>query len=501
MLLSGCSRSDQLDVLLSDAADSSGAAASQESLSPDTVATIKSFCGDCHPFPLPETFPKDHWEEEVVQGFDFYISSGRTDLVEPSRQETIRYYLEQAPDVVEVTRADARPSQSASVAFELWPCQMPSIDASTSVSHLIDAGPAGLFTADMRRGGIHHWTVTPEGDWRSREIGRGRNSCRLTRCDWNQDGREDLLVGEIGSYGVGDHSRGRVSVLVQDAAGGFEHQLLAEGLARVVEAAPMDYEGDGDLDLLVAEFGWLETGALKLLRNVGSEGDSAGVDDRFEIEVIDSRHGALGVRVLDMNGDQQLDFVVAFGQEHESLEIWYGEGDGAYRHEVVMELPDPSYNSSSFEVVDVDQDGRLDIVHTNGDTLDAFLPKPYHGVRWLRHLEDGSWERRELGLLIGALQAVVADLDRDGDLDIAAVGMYPQAGEDPGAYDSVCWWEQREDLQFVQHTIERDRCDYASLVSRDIDGDGYLDLVLANWSVGPHEDRLRIYRCIPSSRQ
>jgi hypothetical protein len=137
-------------------------------------------------------------------------------------------------------------------------------------------------------------------------------------------------------------------------------------------------------------------------------------------------------------------------------------------------------------------------VHTNGDTLDAFLPKPYHGVRWLRNLGEGKWERRELGLLIGALQALVADWDQDGDLDIAAVGMYPFGGDDPGAYDSICWWEQREGLEFVQHTIERDNCDYASLVSHDVDGDGRPDVVLGNWTVGPNEDRLRVYRNVMS---
>lgn len=166
-----------------------------------------------------------------------------------------------------------------------------------------------------------------------------------------------------------------------------------------------------------------------------------------------------------------------------------------------MALPDPSYNSSSFEIVDIDQDGRLDIVHTNGDTLDAFLPKPYHGVRWLRHTEEGTWERRELGLLIGALQSVVADFDQDGDLDIAAAGMYPQAIRDPGAYDSICWWEQRANLEFAQHTIERDHLDYATLISHDINNDGFPDLLLGNWTVGVGEPRVRAFVAEPADAE
>ena len=34
---------------------------------------------------------------------------------------------------------------------------------------------------------------------------------------------------------------------------------------------PFDYDGDGDTDVLVAEFGWRKTGALRLLRNVGGD--------------------------------------------------------------------------------------------------------------------------------------------------------------------------------------------------------------------------------------
>ena len=75
-------------------------------LSPDTISRIERFCGDCHPLPHPSTFPKANWVEEVRQGFDFYIDSNRTDLVEPIRQDVVRYYQDLAPDKVVVPRAD-----------------------------------------------------------------------------------------------------------------------------------------------------------------------------------------------------------------------------------------------------------------------------------------------------------------------------------------------------------------------------------------------------------
>ena len=160
----------------------------------------------------------------------------------------------------------------------------------------------------------------------------------------------------------------------------------------------------------------------------------------MQVEILEPKHGALGVEIADLDGDSKMDFVVAYGQEFETVEVYLNRGAGKFEHQVIMRLPDPSYNSSSIQVVDLDQDGRLDIVHTCGDTMDALLPKPYHGLRWIRNLGNGEWENRELGLLVGALQSTVADFDGDGDLDIAAVGLFPMAYLDgPGAYDSICW--------------------------------------------------------------
>ena len=476
-------------------------------LSSETIQRIERFCSDCHAMPIPATFPKNRWPEEVRQGFDFYIESRRTDLQEPIRQDVIKYFQDTAPERVIVPRADQMPSEASPVHFQ----PAPDFRLSSNRSDKPGAAPAiaqlgwnpgerAVYFTDMLEGTFRRWQPMPmssKGHLSPDDIvlATGRHFCKATMCDWDKDGISDFLIGEMGTFQVADHQLGGVTLLRGLPDGKFESHVLANNLARVVQAIPFDYDDDGDLDVLVAEFGWRKTGALKLLRNSGAPGSTTSLF----VETLDPRHGILGVEVADMNQDGKLDIVASYGQEYETVEIYFNQGQGNYTPTIVHRLEDPSYNASSFQVVDVDGDGRLDIVHTCGDTMDALIAKPYHGLRWIQNRPDGQWQNRELGLLVGALSCVTADFDGDGDLDIAAVGLFPAAHlAGQGAYDSVCWWEQRENLQFVRHSIERDTCSHAACAAADIDGDGRLDLIVGQW-LAADQTAIRVFFNKPAS--
>jgi hypothetical protein len=463
------------------------------------IDRIERFCGDCHPMPIPDTFPKTSWPEEIEQGYSFYIDSQRTDLEEPIRQDVMRYFMDAAPDKVIVPRADEMPSEPSPIRFVASP-GLGTGEESPVTAHLVwNSQSKSVVFTDMKGGSVREWIPPADGLGsgnlgQQRMIARGRNSCRVHLCDWNSDGIQDYLLGELGEFPVGDHEHGRVSLLLGQPNGDVTPIILADNLGRVVEAKPFDYDADGDNDVLVAEFGWRKTGALKLLRNTGGPPENP----RMVTEVIDDRHGALGVEIADLNDDSKLDFVVAYGQEFETVEAYMNNGDGSFERQVLLSLPDPSYNSSAFQVVDVDLDGRLDVVHTCGDTMDALLPKPYHGVRVIRNIGDGQWENVELGLMVGALQAATADFDGDGDLDIAAVGLFTEAAADgPGAYDSICWWEQKPGFQFTRHSIERDHCRHAACAVADVNADGRVDLIVGEWLVENEDVAFRVFLNFP----
>lgn len=463
-----------------------------EPLQPLVVEKIEKFCGDCHGLPIPSTFPKSRWPDEVRRGFEFYVETNRTDLPEPLRQDVIRYYQAAAPEEVVVPRADLEPAQPAPI--ELKPATLQvKLTVESSVLPAISQvqglpGSNDLIFADMSGGGLWKWQPGSPDNTPAELLYKGKNICKASRCDWNNDSIDDYLVAEMGAFPVGDHQLGSITLLLGKPQGGFGPVELATGLSRVVEAQAIDYDEDGDMDVLVADFGWHKTGALRLLRNSGSKGAP-----QMKVEIVENKHGALGVEIADINQDNHLDFIVAYGQEYETIEVNLRKGPGEYEHQTIDRLKDPSYNASSFHLRDVDGDGRLDIVHTCGDTMDSMLAKPYHGVRWIHNLGDNRWEAHELGLLVGALNATSADFDGDGDIDIAAVGLFPDAPRSgPGAYNSVCWWEQREKLTFVQHTIERDTCTHAACTAQDANGDGRIDLVVGQWQ-SQDQSALRVF--------
>ena len=135
--------------------------------------------------------------------------------------------------------------------------------------------------------------------------------------------------------------------------------------------------------------------------------------------------------------------------------------------------------------MDFDGDGDLDVLVTNGDMLDDFLIKPYHGIRWLENRGSYPFVAHDLAAMPGVHRARAVDLDGDGDLDVVACAFVPVRQEEnpPGAYlylASLGWLEQKAPGRFVRHTLEAGG-HHASLDVSDYDGDGDADIVVGNF--------------------
>jgi hypothetical protein len=468
-LVSGCNSSDSSD-------GPPVAAPATPDSAVEIEPQVRTFCSGCHAFPEPATFPQDSWAREVQRGYGFYHKSGRTDLKPPRLQQVIGWYRGQAPPSLEIPPAGAGESPSP-IRFERRELARLPIEDGPAVAHL-SCGRAGdnelrLFACDMRAGVV--WLVTPVTDTAT-PIARVPNPARLVPADLDSDGREDFIIADLGSFMPEDHARGAVWWLRQ-AEDQWSCRPLVTGLGRVCDAEPIDFDLDGDPDLVVAEFGWRETGRILLLEHQGLQD---GVPD-LKPRVLDPRHGTIHVPVVDFNVDGAPDFLALIGQEHEVVELFENQRNGAFQARRVFQAENPAFGSSGIEVVDLDGDGDLDVLYTNGDSLDSSQAKAYHAVRWLENDGRMPFAAHEVRRLPGVERALSGDLDGDGDLDIVAVSLLPGGVLKTSAarqFAAVIWLEQTAPREFATHVIEYDRCEYLTCALADWDGDGRLDLLV-----------------------
>lgn len=466
-------------------------AAKAADLDPSVTAAVQTFCGACHAVPKPSSFPRDAWYHEVQRGYQFYFDSGRTDLVIPVQTQIVEWYQAQAPAQLPV---EEQPASESPVVFERqdWEPQpktgAPSDAASAAQSPPFASPPGGSFVqatatgnrtllfSDMLRGRVCELDFAGETLFEFRTAVANPAAVRIA--DLDQDGKEDLLMADLGSRLPADHDRGQIRWISNYRGDSANAQTVLDGLGRVADVRPGDFDGDGDPDLVAAEFGWHTTGGLHLIWNEG-RGENGAV--AWRPQRLDSRPGGIHVPVLDFDGDGRLDFMALISQEHESIEVFLNRPEGFEKHQLFA-APDPSWGSSGMEPVDFDGDGDVDLLYTAGDTFDSRIIKPFHGI-WLLINQGGmTFKPQHLAAMPGVHRALAGDMDQDGDLDVVACAILPtQAlqGTQPDRLQAVIWLEQQPDGSFLRHLMQSGAPQHPAMTLADLNGDGKLDVVTA----------------------
>ncbi|MGV3485747.1 MAG: FG-GAP repeat domain-containing protein [Planctomycetaceae bacterium] len=443
---------------------------------PTDVNSIVHFCVDCHELPRSASFAKDRWQEEVEQGIRIYEHSGRTDLVIPDLDATVAFFRDTAPDKLVILPPE-RTADSLFVARRVaWPNEQKTASISSiRLLHPPGERPQFLLT-DMSTGAISRVVVESDDVMRVSEIGAVAHPAHIEPVDLDKDGERDYVVADLGTLNPQVENQGSVWVL-RGQDGEFKRHALKLGLSRVADVQPIDYDSDGDLDLIAGDFGFHFVGSIYLGTNEGQQGDLP----RYSWQVIDPRPGTISLPTVDFDGDGRTDFLALIAQHYETVELKLNRGDGKFETKVIYAAGDPSWGTSGMELIDFDGDGDLDVLYTNGDTFDDTLAKPYHGIKWLENEGSFPFTVHEVAEMPGCYRAVAGDIDGDGDSDIAAVA-YLSTQEvskyAPDTFDGVAWFEQQDGGRFVRHSLQKNVCEAATCALTDWDVDGDLDLVV-----------------------
>ncbi len=259
----------------------------------------------------------------------------------------------------------------------------------------------------------------------------------LEFADFNNDSQPDLLLGSYNKVYWVLNDSGSFSLPVQST--------ITTEVDNLSSIYPSDLDNDGDLDVISASR-WDDKVAWYQNLGQGIFGPQNVVDSVVR--------GAAQVMTVEANGDDTPEILSLDWYSDDEISWYKNLGYGWFENERIItpELLRPT----EFVSADFDQDSDMDVLVAGGGKLVLF-----------ESLGNAAYSDPKIIAKAGSAAMDLSDIDQDGDVDIAL------------GSSSITWLENLGNNEFGSPQVVDGPVRMVDLVSDDLDGDGYPDIVVS----------------------
>lgn len=425
---------------------------------------VKAQCSACHAMPDPATIPTEIWKKSILpqmsyyyvwQGtskFDyanrsFYQKKAQLPMNDKTWELIEDYFVENSPE-----KLTLRTKQSLTIQdeFEEIPidniCQFPAITAVQVEENgtIYCACNSHLFQLDDQ--------------FKKDTLLTSRSMITQIK----EKSADEIYLLNAGQLGPHNQPKGSLNIFNRKEK---REKVYQKDLYRPVY---MNLQAD---NIYISEYG-NDQGRLSVL----NEQDSS-------LTPLANLSGSYRTFITDIDRDGAKEIIAQFSQAHEGVYVFKKRTDGTQEMEKLIAFP-PQFGFSDLDTADINSDGFMDFVISNGDNADfSNIAKNYHGVRIYLNDKKGNFKESYFYPLYGATQLRCLEADGDGKTDIIVASFFPNDIEES---ITLLTNQTQEEVQFKPSIFEHGtKGRWMVMQDGDIDQDGDMDVILGSFVNGP----------------